>query len=139
MNYDATDLAIRATIFVALQSNQRMKPDLAEIASELSAPEDVTREILNHLKEAEIIENVEQNSDTFVIKTDNPTILILSTITSSIEGDEVHDGCGFGIHACQRETPCHLHESLVDVRSKIHDIIQETPIPHLNNIKNQDN
>ncbi len=135
MIHDTSDLAVRATIFVALQSNQRVKPGLAEIASELSVPEGITNEILRHLKEAEIIDSEHRSSEKFVIRTDHPTILILSTITSSIEGDEVHDGCGFGIHPCKRESACHLHESFVDVRSKIHDIIQETPIPHINNIK----
>ena len=136
MSQDTSDLAIRATIYVALQSNQRVKPDLTEIASEISAPEAVTGEILDHLKKAEIIENEHESSDKFVIKTNNPTILILSTITSSIEGDEVHDGCGFGLHACKRETPCHLHESFVEVRSKLHDIIQGTAIPTLTQKKN---
>lgn len=138
MTYDANDLAIRATIFVALQSNQRVKPSVEDISTELSAPEHVTNEILDHLREADIIENDHKTSNRFVIKTHHPTILILSTLTSSVEGDEVHDGCGFGVHACKRESPCHLHESFVDVRSKIHEIIQETPIPHLDSTKNQD-
>lgn len=135
MQHDTSDLAIRATIYVALQSNQRVKPGVAEIATELSVPEAITKEVIEHLVEADIIASTTADSEQFVIKTNHPTILILSTMTSSIEGDEVHDGCGFGLHPCKREVPCHLHESFVQIRAKISDIIQETSIPHINGSK----
>jgi len=126
----SSDLAIRATVLVALHSS-KLEATEVFIAKELDAPVESIRVILDHLLDLGLIGVVGNLTKAYFLIVEDATTLVLSTLTEAVDDDHVHDGCGFGLKECARPEPCHLHHEFVEIRNILNDRFKDTAIPKL--------
>ncbi|HKJ77873.1 MAG TPA: hypothetical protein VKA10_00005, partial [Prolixibacteraceae bacterium] len=57
--------------------------------------------------------------------------LPLREVISSIEGNSLFEGCGFGLKNCDDKNPCPLHDSYAPIREAINNLVSNETIQHL--------
>ncbi|MBN8693140.1 MAG: Rrf2 family transcriptional regulator [Bacteroidetes bacterium] len=127
----ACEYAIRATIYVAEQSNLGKRVSLKEIAAAIDSPEAFTAKILQQLSRAEIIDSVKGPSGGFSIEKKKAHQLKIGKIVLAIDGDSIYKGCGLGFKECSEKRPCPVHHKFKKVRDELRHMLETTSIYEL--------
>lgn len=131
-----TEYALRSLVYIQLQNSKTRKPGIAEIASEIETPPSFTAKVLQRLVRLGFIESQKGKNGGFYFNPENPA-LPLKKVISSIEGNTIFDGCGFGLKNCDDENPCPLHDSYAPIRDAINNLVTTETIQSLAS-KNKD-
>lgn len=127
----ACEYAIRATIYVAEQSNLGKRVSLKEIAAAIDSPEAFTAKILQQLSRVEIIDSVKGPSGGFSIEKKKAHQLKIGKIVLAIDGDSIYKGCGLGFKECSEKRPCPVHHKFKKVRDELRHMLETTSIYEL--------
>lgn len=127
----ACEYAIRAAIYIALQSIDGRRASLKDIARQISSPEAFTAKILQQLVRSSIIHSVKGPTGGFEIPPDRMESIRLSHIVAAIDGDSIYKGCGLGLKECSEKKPCPLHHQFKDVREGLRKMLENTSIHEL--------
>ncbi len=122
----ACEYGIRATLYIAQQSKNGMRPNLGEIAKAVNSPEAFTAKILQKLAKHDVIESKKGPSGGFFIALSSKTKLI--DIVLAIDGDTIYNGCGLGLAECSESHPCPLHDEFVAIRGDLKKMLNNTEI-----------
>lgn len=127
----ACEYAIRATIYIAEQSNLNKRVSLKDIAKAIASPEAFTAKILQQLSRDQIIDSVKGPSGGFSIDKKKLQTLKLSQIVEAIDGDHIYKGCGLGFKECSEKKPCPVHDKFKVVRNELRNMLENTSVKEL--------
>src|SRR5680860_1058143 len=88
------EYGIKATLFIAQESQGGRRVNLKEIASAIDSPVAFTAKILQLLSKKNVIHSVKGAYGGFEIDRKRIDTLKLSEIVNAIDGDKIYDGCG---------------------------------------------
>jgi Rrf2 family protein len=127
----ACEYAIRATIYIADQSNLDRRVSLKDIAKAIDSPEAFTAKIMQQLSRDQIIDSIKGPSGGFSIDKKKIQTLRLSQIVQSIDGDSIYKGCGLGFKECSEKHPCSVHHKFKVVRDELRKMLENTTVKEL--------
>jgi Rrf2 family transcriptional regulator, iron-sulfur cluster assembly transcription factor len=125
------EYAIRATIYIAEQSNLDKRVGLKDIAKAIGSPEAFTAKILQQLSKDQIIDSVKGPSGGFSIDKKKLKILKLSKVVEAIDGDSIFKGCALGFKECSERKPCPVHNKFKLVREDLRKMLEDTSVLEL--------
>lgn len=127
----ACEYAIRATIYIAVQSSQNLRVGLKDISKEIDSPEPFTAKILQQLSKNNIIESIKGPHGGFQIDKNDMSKIKLSQIVLAIDGDSIYKGCGLGFKECSEKQPCPVHDKFKTIRDELKDMLENTTVLEL--------
>ncbi|MCH4554102.1 RrF2 family transcriptional regulator [Aestuariibaculum lutulentum] len=127
----ACEYGIRASIFIALNSFDDRRVTPKEIAVEIDSPAAFTAKILQALVRNNIVNSVKGAYGGFEIDKRRIKEIKLSDIVDAIDGDSIYKGCGLGLHACDENRPCPMHDKFKVVRDELKTMLESTNLEDL--------
>ena len=127
----ACEYAIRATIYIAMQSSQNLRVGLKDISKEIDSPEPFTAKILQQLSKNNIIESIKGPHGGFQIDKNDMSKIKLSQIVLALDGDSIYKGCGLGFKECSEKQPCPVHDKFKIIRDELKDMLENTTVLEL--------
>ena len=125
------EYAIRATIFIATQSQSNANIGIKEIAKEIDSPIAFTAKILQVLVKNNILKSTKGVGGGFMILKDDLKSINLSDIVMAIDGDSVFLRCGLGLSNCSEDHPCPVHEKFKFVKKDLIFMLENTNLEEL--------
>lgn len=127
----ATEIALRAVIFIAQKSSEEKKLGLQEIAEGISSPKSFTAKILQKLTSGgSIISSTRGPNGGFYISDENKKIPVLVIISLMDEG-EVIDKCVLGLKKCSELQPCPMHAGYKLIKKELISLFETKTIQFL--------
>lgn len=127
----ACEYAIRATIYIAVQSNLDKRVGIKDIAREIDSPEPFTAKILQQLSKNNIVNSIKGPNGGFEIDKHEMPKIKLSKIVAAIDGETIYKGCGLGFKECSEKQPCPVHDKFKVVRNELRNMLETTTILEL--------
>lgn len=127
----ACEYGIKASIFIAINSYEGKRVSPKEISEEIDSPTAFTAKILQALVRDNIINSVKGAYGGFEIDKNKISSIKLSQIVNAIDGDNIYKGCGLGLHTCDEDHPCPVHDKFKIVRSELRDMLENTNLEQL--------
>ncbi|HER40400.1 MAG TPA: Rrf2 family transcriptional regulator [Salinimicrobium catena] len=127
----ACEYAIRATIFIASESEKGKRVSLKEIAREIDSPEAFTAKTLQKLSRSGIITSTKGAHGGFHVLPENMDEIVVSQIVVAIDGDTVYKRCSLGLEKCSEDHPCPFHYKFKPVRQELQEIVENTTLKDL--------
>ena len=125
-----TEYAIRALVYIQLQSWKDKRPGIIEIAKEIEAPEQYSAKILQTLTRHKLVKSIKGRGGGFFFDEDNEEITIYDVI-HVLDGDDIFNKCGFGLKNCTDDNHCPLHDKYAKVRDDFYNIVISETIQSL--------
>lgn len=123
--------AIRATLYVAAQSESNSWSKLGDIANAIQTPVAFTAKILQTLVKNNIIESTKGRSGGFFISKSRAEETKLKGIVDVFDGEDIYTGCVLGLDGCNDEKPCPAHDDYVIIRNDFRRLFENTSIAGL--------
>jgi len=127
----ACEYAIKATIYVAVQSLENKRVSLKDIAREIDSPVAFTAKILQHLTKKNIMQSVMGPTGGFQIEKKKIDEIKLSQIVDAIDGDAIYRDCGLGLKECNAAKPCPVHDKFAKIRNDLKEMLENTSLYEL--------
>ncbi|MEG9328425.1 transcriptional regulator, BadM/Rrf2 family [Salinimicrobium catena] len=127
----ACEYAIRATVFIASESEKGNRVSLKQIAREIDSPEAFTAKTLQKLSRSGIITSTKGAHGGFHVLPEKMTEIKVSQIVVAIDGDTVYKRCSLGLSDCSEEHPCPFHSRFKPVRTGLQEIVENTNLKDL--------
>ncbi|NJW51532.1 RrF2 family transcriptional regulator [Salinimicrobium oceani] len=127
----ACEYAIRATIFIASESENGRRASLKDISREIDSPEAFTAKTLQKLSRSGIVISTKGAHGGFQIRKEEMDSIKISQIVIAIDGDKVYTRCSLGLHNCSEEHPCPFHSRFKPVRNELKEIVENTSLKDL--------
>ncbi len=127
----ACEYGIKASIFIAINSYEGRRVSPKEISKEIDSPQAFTAKILQDLVRHQIINSVKGAYGGFEIDKDKIASTKLAQIVNAIDGDSIYSGCGLGLHTCDENHPCPVHDKFKVVRTELKDMLENTTLEQL--------
>lgn len=127
----ACEYAIRATIYIASQSNQGNRVGLKEIAKEIDSPEAFTAKIMQQLTRNSIVNSVKGPNGGFEIEEKRLSKVKLAAVVQAIDGDGIFKVCGLGLKECSEKVPCPVHHRFKAIREGLVKMLNDTSVLEL--------
>jgi len=127
----ACEYGIKAAIFIAVNSSENRLVSPKEISEEIDSPQAFTAKILQALVRNHVVISVRGAHGGFKIDKDKIATTKLSQIVSAIDGDTIYKGCGLGLHTCDENHPCPVHDRFKIVREELRDMLESTSLKQL--------
>ena len=126
----STQYAIRALVYIQLQNDEQKRPGLAEIATEIEAPEAYTAKIMQILTKHKLLSSIKGRGGGFFFTGKEPE-LSLYKVVEVMEGDSCFTSCAFGLSTCSNGKPCPLHDKYGPIKEAFLKLAQEETIQSL--------
>lgn len=127
----ACEYGIRATVFIAMQSQGNKRSSLNDIAQGINSPEPYTAKILQQLTRNKIIKSITGPHGGFDIDVKTMNDVKLSQIVFALDGDSVYKGCGLGLPECSEKEPCPVHDKFKIIRNELRFMLEDTSVYEL--------
>ncbi|ANW94866.1 Rrf2 family transcriptional regulator [Wenyingzhuangia fucanilytica] len=127
----ACEYAIKATLHIAHSSNRDEKCSLKNIAEAIASPEAFTAKILQSLAKNNIIISIKGANGGYVLDNKKQKTTTLMQIVTAVDGDKIYNGCGLGLHQCNEDKPCPIHNEFKLIRNNLKEMLQNTTIAKL--------
>ncbi|WP_179316437.1 RrF2 family transcriptional regulator [Winogradskyella undariae] len=127
----ACEYGIKAAIFIATNSFENRRVSPKEISEEIDSPQAFTAKILQALVKNDIVKSVRGAYGGFEIDKDKIATTKLAQIVYAIDGDGIYKGCGLGLHACDENHPCPVHDKFKVIREELQDMLENTSLEQL--------
>jgi len=122
------EYGIRASLYIAQQSQLNKRSGIKDIAKGIDSPVAYTAKILQQLVKHRIVNSIKGPSGGFGINISDLDSIKLSHIVSAIDGNSIYNGCGLGLKACNALKPCPMHESFTSIRNDLKKMLETTSL-----------
>ena len=116
--------AIRAVLFLAINSDEDRKIGVDELANKLVVPKHFLAKILQQLTKNKLISSTKGRHGGFYLNQENRSQNLISII-QSFDGKGVFTDCILGLDQCSNENPCPYHDSVQKFRGKFYHQLQK--------------
>lgn len=121
----ACEYAIKATIYIAQQSNEDRRVNVKEVSKQVDAPEAFTAKILQQLCRENILTSNRGKMGGFVFEIEMQKKVKIYDVIKIMDGDALFTNCGLGLHKCSSENPCPVHDDFKEVRNALLAMVQK--------------
>lgn len=122
--------ALRGVLYVALNSDQKVKVQLDEIAENLAVPRYFLGKIMNRLVNEGILSSEKGHRGGFSINEQTMQINLMRLF--KLTGDnESFETCALRLRKCNADNPCPLHFEIEQLRTQWHKFLTGTTIEDL--------
>ena len=125
----ASELAVRATLFLAKQPPGKLTP-VHQIAAQSGASEAYLAKILQRLTSAGLLRSFRGPGKSMELGR-APEAITLADLVRAVEGSRLSDNCIFGLGDCLPEHPCPLHNDWLPLRTAIFDLMEKSTVADL--------
>lgn len=115
----ACEYAIKATIYIAQQSNLNQRVNVNEVAEATNAPPAFTAKILQQLCRANILESSRGKQGGFIFEEQRQKKTTIFDLVKIMDGDAIFTQCCLGLHKCSAVNPCPVHHDFSVVRERL--------------------
>jgi len=102
--------AIRAVMYLAVNSSEEKKLGVKEISGALEVPKHFLAKILQQLSRHSLISSTKGPNGGFFL-TEDDLKKPLRLVVESIDGPDVFNACILGLPVCSSKNPCPLHST----------------------------
>jgi Rrf2 family protein len=127
----ACEYGIKACIFIASNSYENKRVSLKDIAKQIDSPEAFTAKILQALARNKVITSIKGAHGGFEIQRHIISTIKLAHIVNAIDGDAIYRGCGLGLHTCDENHPCPVHDKFKIIRDELKHMLENTNLEEL--------
>jgi len=127
----ACEYGIKASIYIAINSNAGKRVSTKEIAKEINSPQAFTAKILQDLVRHKVINSIKGAHGGFEIEKNDIALIKLTQIVNAIDGDAIYNGCGLGLAKCDENHPCPVHAKFKAVRDELKHMLENTTLDEL--------
>lgn len=124
----ACEYAIRACIFVAINSKEKKRVSLKDIAAAIDSPEYFTAKILQKLAKGKIIYSVQGAQGGFEMEEEKIKTVSIEDIVLVIDEEVAFTMCVLGLKKCSEENPCPVHHKYKLIKADLKQMIKTTTI-----------
>jgi len=128
-----TEYAIRVMVFLA--DNKEKRYSVNSLHQRLNIPYKYLGRLMSKLAVAEFV-NVSQGKQGGYQLNLKRSPIYLHEIINLVEGLENYDRCILGFNECSEENPCSMHHVWAHQKDKIRNIIYNTTLDDIDNVKN---
>lgn len=122
--------AIRATLYLARNSDESNKFSIDDIAKELDISRHFLAKSLQQLSKKSIISSVRGPNGGFYLSKGNKKLNLLAVI-SCIDGTDVLDQCVLGLPNCSNDNPCPFHEHVRKFRDDLKKLLENENVEEI--------
>lgn len=119
--------AIRAVLYLGVNTDANNKLGVKEIAEALNIPKSFLAKILQQLSRHNLVSSSKGAGGGFYLEKENNSIT-LRDIIECIDGKEVFSSCILGLPVCSSENPCPLHAKALKYRKGLENTIDNQSI-----------
>jgi Rrf2 family protein len=124
---NACKYAVRAVLYLALQTDENNKIGVKKIAEELETPQPFLAKLLQQLNKANLVSSTKgPNGGFYLSKQDNKNAVW--DIIVSIDGSSKFDDCFLGLSKCSDENPCPIHFIVSPFKEKLLENLKDKTI-----------
>jgi Rrf2 family protein len=109
--------AIRAVLYLAINTDKEVKLGVEELASTLDVPKHFLGKILQQLAKNNMVSSTKGRNGGFYLSKKNKAQNLL-TVIKLIDGKGIFTDCILGLANCSNEKPCPYHDSIQKVRQE---------------------
>ena len=125
--------AIRAMIYLAINSGNENKTGIRKISGELDIPAPFLAKILQVLAKHKLLFSSKGPNGGFSLGRSSNKITLYEIVTV-IDGNDIFDKCLISMRSCHEENiPCPLHKKYEPIRKEIKQLFQQQDIGNLAN------
>jgi Rrf2 family iron-sulfur cluster assembly transcriptional regulator len=129
----ACEYGVRATIYIAQQTQDGKRSNLKDISKEIDSPEAFTAKILQKLSKAKIIKSVKGALGGFIIEEKKINKIKLTDIVVAIDGKLYEKKCVLGLKKCSEEQPCPVHNKFKHIKKDLLKMVKKTSLTQMAN------
>lgn len=122
--------ALRAILFLAVESNETKKIRISELSEELKIPAPYLGKILQELVPKSIISSIKGPRGGFYLTKKNQQAPLIKII-EAIDGLAYFEKCGLGLEDCSDSHPCPIHEDFKISRDHLKTVFTNKTIREL--------
>lgn len=122
--------ALRALMFLAVNSDKGQKINIIDIGDELKIPIPYLRKILQELVPKGIISSSKGPNGGFYMTTKNLNIPLISVV-EAIDGLQLFESCGLGLAKCSEDHPCPFHKDFKIIRERLKSLFVNNTLANL--------
>lgn len=124
---NACKYAIRAILYLALQTDENTKVGAKKIAEELETPQPFLAKLLQQLNKGNLVSSTKgPNGGFYLSKKDNENTIW--DIIKNIDGTSKFDDCFLGLSKCSDKTPCPVHFIASPFKEQLMEIFRDKTI-----------
>lgn len=127
----ACEYGIKATIFIAHQSQQGKRVSLKEIAEAIDSPVAFTAKTLQLLAKNNVILSIKGAAGGYEIPNSKFKTITLCQVVTAIDGDHIYHQCGLGLKECNPSKPCPVHNDFKEIRDRLEKMLKTTSLQKL--------
>ncbi|MBK8699261.1 MAG: Rrf2 family transcriptional regulator [Saprospiraceae bacterium] len=124
------EYAIRASIYIAAQTQKGYRVSLIDVAEKIESPEAFTSKILQKLVKSEIIQSIKGPGGGFLVDVNHIESIKLIQIVEAFDGNVLNQ-CSLGLNECSDVQPCPFHSKYKPVKEKLLHIFENTSLKDL--------
>jgi Rrf2 family protein len=121
----ACEYGIRAMLHIARTSKEGTRVGIREISKAIDSPEPFMAKILQDLSRKGLVLSIKGPSGGFYMN-ELQLKSSLAEIVTAIDGDQLFNGCGLGLKACNERKPCPIHYEFKAIRTNLKAMLQAT-------------
>lgn len=119
--------AIRAVLFLAMDSSEANRLKVDDVAKELDIPKHFLAKILQQLTKKQIVSSMKGRNGGFYLSDKNRKCSLLEVI-EAIDGPMKLQNCILGLENCSDTFPCPYHNQVSEFRNNFHDQLKSESI-----------
>ena len=124
---NACKYAIRAMLYLAMNSDAENKVGAKKIAEELEVPQPFLSQLLRTLATDKLISSIKGPGGGFFLDKENISPTLWDVIVA-IDGEYKFDDCFLGLTKCNNENPCPVHHIVSTFKEELLDSFQKKTI-----------
>ena len=124
---NSSKYAIKAVLFLALNSNEDKKIMVKDIAIPINVPQAYIAKLLQELSRQNLISSTRGPKGGFYLSEDDKK-QPLKCLIKAIDGEKRLNSCLLSLENCDDEKPCPLHKLVAPLRAKLLDSLENKTI-----------
>lgn len=117
-------------LHIARTSKVGTRVGIRDIAKAIDSPEPFMAKILQDLSRKGLVLSIKGPNGGFYMN-DVHQKISLAEIVTAIDGDQLFNGCGLGLKACNEKKPCPIHYEFKAIRTNLKAMLQTTALEDL--------
>ena len=127
---NSTKYAIKAVLYLALNSSEQKKIMVKDIAEPINVPQAYIAKLLQELSRQNVISSTKGPKGGFYLS-ENDKQIPLRKIIHVIDGESRLSSCLLSLEDCNEEKPCPLHKSMYPLKTKLLESLESKTIVDL--------
>ena len=115
------EYAVRAVIYITLNSKEDKRTGIKEIAAELDLPAPFLAKILQSLVKAKILNSTKGPNGGFFLNGSHKKVTRLDVV-EAIDGMDTFRKCAIGLKKCSDTKPCPVHNEVKAFRNGLREV-----------------